>query len=89
MSAEDFIDSSEGAVADVKWVTINLYYANKTGDALIKTKKKYVTTKMFLWKGSCGTDYQRTGGERILSVGTIKYQVVKYISYRQDMLCEF
>lgn len=45
MSAEDFIDSSEGAVADVKWVTINLYYANKTGDALIKTKKKICYNK--------------------------------------------
>ena len=45
MSAEDFIDSSEGAVADVEWVTINLYYANKTGDALIKTKKKICYNK--------------------------------------------
>ena len=70
-------------------VTINLYYANKTGDALIKTRKKYVTTKCFSGKGSCGTDYPADRRERILSVGTIKYQVVKYISYRQDMLCEF
>lgn len=45
MSAEDFTDSSEGAVADVKWVTINLYYANKAGDALIKTKKKICYNK--------------------------------------------
>ncbi len=26
MSSEDFVDSSEGAISDVKWVNINLYY---------------------------------------------------------------
>lgn len=45
MSAEDFVDSSEGAVSDVKWVNINLYYANKSGDALVKTNKKICYNK--------------------------------------------
>ena len=45
MSSEDFVDSSEGAISDVKWVNINLYYANRSGDALVKTNKKICYNK--------------------------------------------
>lgn len=45
MSADDFVDASEGAVSQVQWVNINLYYGNKTGDALVKTRKKICYNK--------------------------------------------
>lgn len=45
MSDEDFVDTQEGAMADVKWKTINLYFANKSGDALVKNSKRICYNK--------------------------------------------
>ena len=45
MSDEDFVDTQEGAMADVKWKTINLYFANKSGDALVKSSKRICYNK--------------------------------------------
>lgn len=45
MSADDFVDASEGRLADVQWKTINLYYSNKSGDALVKKSKKMCYNK--------------------------------------------
>ena len=45
MRDEDFVATQEGAMADVKWKTINLYFANKSGDALVKNSKRICYNK--------------------------------------------
>ncbi len=45
MSAEDFVDTQEGDMADVQWKTINLYFANKSGDALVKNSQRICYNK--------------------------------------------
>jgi len=39
MSPDDFINDSKDAIGSVEWRDITLYFANKTGDMLVKTKE--------------------------------------------------
>jgi len=45
MSPEDFINDSKDSISNVEWRDITLYFANKRGDMLIKTKENVAYAK--------------------------------------------
>lgn len=45
LSERDFVDDSNEAVGSVEWKEINVYYANKLGDKLVKKKETIACSK--------------------------------------------
>lgn len=45
VSAEDFVDDEDEALISVEWKEINLYYANKLGDKLVKKQETIAYSK--------------------------------------------
>lgn len=45
MTPDDFINDSKDSISNVEWRDITLYFANKTGDKLIKTKENVAYAK--------------------------------------------
>ena len=95
MSAEDFVDTKEGDIADVKWKTINLYFANKSGDALVKNSQricynknvsveKVVVEQLIKGTSEAGCYQSIPSSTKLLSISVV--DKICYVNFSQEFV---
>ena len=95
MSAEDFVDTQEGDIADVKWKTINLYFANKSGDALVKNSQricynknvsveKVVVEQLIKGTSEAGCYQSIPSSTKLLSISVV--DKICYVNFSQEFV---
>ena len=55
LSMEDLVDDSNEAMGNIEWKNLNLYYADKLGDKLVKHRLQSLTARTYPWKNGCRT----------------------------------
>lgn len=96
MGAEDFVDDSD-MIGDMEWATISIYYANKSGDRLIKSRtpiaynknvsiEKLVMDKLILGPTESGQYATIPKDTRLLSISVVDH--VCYVNLSEEFINE-